>query len=240
MILSLYTGASIGTCFGQAANINFMVSKAINFSFFVILDVSENLAFAIALHKVNNVSEFFDTDHKSVLVSVGLGKLLDACLISICRQANQNCFKDHLSAEFLVRLDIFEETRNNGDLNIMWRMLEKTIVQTANKVFSKIWYNFNCFVKIWLAIDEVETSKVNGMILADRSKYCKFKIAKDTTIRKTIDQCMEKFCSDKRRMIKSILECLFYKVVLDHLVVDDELVFKPDKVKLRINKIIEE
>ncbi|KAG9302169.1 hypothetical protein G9A89_020603 [Geosiphon pyriformis] len=111
--------------------------------------------------------------------------------------------------------------------------------------------------KVWLAIDEVEASKINSMILTSVSsmdlikhlsvirkkyhkfKYCKSKIAKDTTIRKTIDQHMERFCSNKERMIKSVLKCLFYKIVLDHLVVNDELVFEPNEIKLKIDEIME-
>ncbi|KAG9306083.1 hypothetical protein G9A89_015987 [Geosiphon pyriformis] len=302
MILGLYASAFVGTCFGQAAVINSMISKTVNSSFFVILDgdfnenesqksasfkfclglglvntfdehslakattwsnsrsvervidfilVSENLASTIVLHKVDDVSEFFDTDHKSILVSIGLGGLLDAHLISICRQANRDC-----------------------DLNTMWKILKKTVIQAANIVFSKIWYNkYNCsrnkessrffklellIAKVWLAIDSVEASKIDSMVLTSissvklvkhllvirkkyqKSKYCESKIAKNTTIRKAIDCHMENFCSDKKRMIKSILEHLFCKIVLDHLVVDNELVVEPKKVMLKIDKIMEE
>ncbi|KAG9298880.1 hypothetical protein G9A89_015901 [Geosiphon pyriformis] len=144
MILSLYTSALIGIHFGQAANINFMVSKAVNSSFFMILGsnfnenefkrntsfkfclslglintfdghslikastwsnfrgvervinfifINENLVSAITLHKVNDVSEFFNTDYKSVLVLISLNELLDAHLISTCKQANQDQLK---------------------------------------------------------------------------------------------------------------------------------------------------
>ncbi|KAG9289280.1 hypothetical protein G9A89_007525 [Geosiphon pyriformis] len=141
MILSLYTSVSIGTWFSQAANINSMVFKVVNSSFFVVLGgnfnenesnksasfkfclglglvnafdrhllakaftwsnfrgvkkvidfilVNENLVSAMASYSVNGISEFFDTDHKSVSVSIGLNRLLDIYLISIYRQANQD------------------------------------------------------------------------------------------------------------------------------------------------------
>ncbi|KAG9286815.1 hypothetical protein G9A89_012365 [Geosiphon pyriformis] len=138
-ILDLYADVSASMHFGQAANINSMVSRAVNSSSFVVLGsnfnenkskknasfrfcldlslvntfnrhalanaptwdnsrgakrvidfifVSGNLVSAVALHIVNNVSRFFDTDHKLVLVSIGLGGLLDTCLISAHKQAN--------------------------------------------------------------------------------------------------------------------------------------------------------
>ncbi|KAG9300425.1 hypothetical protein G9A89_010050 [Geosiphon pyriformis] len=246
------------------------VEKVIDF-----ILVSRNLASAVALHIVNDMSEFFDTDYKLVSILIGLA------------------FADKPTET--ARSDMFEETRVNGDLNTMWKLLEEAIVQTANTVFSRIWYseydclrnkqsfkffklellvakivkcwnsgdllNFNHLIKIWLAVDAVEASKVNSMVLNDispiklikhlsvikkgycKSKYYEFKyyeskIAEDTAIRKTIDYHMENFCSDKEKIIKSILECLFHKVVLDHLVMDDELVVEPNKVKLKVDKII--
>ncbi|KAG9306907.1 hypothetical protein G9A89_000775 [Geosiphon pyriformis] len=113
------------------------------------------------------------------------------------------------------------------------------------------------FILVWLAIDGAEASKIDSIILTgvssmelikhlsiirkkyQRSKYCESKIAKDTVIRKTINRYMENFCSDKEGMIKNILECLFCKVVLDYLVVDDELVVEPKKVMLKVDKIME-
>ncbi|KAG9293612.1 hypothetical protein G9A89_005615 [Geosiphon pyriformis] len=335
MILGLYAGVSISTQFSQTADINSMISKAVNSSSFVVLSgdfnenrsnksvsfkfcldvekvidfilVSENLVSAMASHFVNGVSEFFDTDHKSVSVSIGLGGLLDTHFISVCRQANQDqwrfklkdannvqwlSFKDCSSAKFLARLDMFEEARVNSNLNTMWKLLKETIIQTVDTVFSRIWYseydclknkqsskffklellvakvvkcwnfgdllNFNHLIKIWLAVDTVKASKVDSMILNSissmelikhlsvikkeyhKSKYYKSKIVEDTAIRKAIDHHIENLCSDKGKMIKSILECPFCKVVLDYLIVDDELVVEPNKVKLKIDKIMKE
>ncbi|KAG9296645.1 hypothetical protein G9A89_002916 [Geosiphon pyriformis] len=243
--LGLYAGVLVGTCFGQAADINFMISKAVNSSFFVILGgnfnenrskrsvsfkfclslglsnsrsvekvidfifVSRNLVFTVVLHKVNNVSEFFDTNHKSVLLS----------------------FKNYSSAKLLVRSDIFESTKDNNDLNMMWKIIEKTMYSeydySRNKQSSKFFKlelliakimkfrnsgnlpNFDCLVKVRLNINKIETSMVVGIILNGaslmnlvkhllvvkkkyrKSKYCEFKIAKDMAIRKTIDHCVK-------------------------------------------------
>ncbi|KAG9298044.1 hypothetical protein G9A89_018872 [Geosiphon pyriformis] len=73
-----------------------------------------------------------------------------------------------------------------------------------------------------------------------RSKYFEFRIARNKMIRKAINKCMENFCSDKNRMIKSVLDRPFQKVVLDHLVVNNELVLEPHEVKPIVDKVIEE
>ncbi|KAG9296572.1 hypothetical protein G9A89_015164 [Geosiphon pyriformis] len=185
---------------------------------------------------------------------------------------------------------MFESTKDNNDLNIMWKILEEAVVQTVNVVFSKIWYNkYNCsrnkqsskffklelliakivkyqnsgnllnfdhFVKVWLDINKVKVFMVVGLILDGASlidlikhllvvrkryrkfKYCEFKIAEDIAIKKIIDHCIKNFCSNKKWIIRSILECPFCKVVLDHLVVDDVLVVEPNEIKLKIDKIM--
>ncbi|KAG9307784.1 hypothetical protein G9A89_023349 [Geosiphon pyriformis] len=219
IILDLYAGASIGTQFSQAANINSMVSKVVNSSFFVVLGgdfnenvfnksvsfkfclglglvntfdghllakastwsnfrgvekvidfilVNGNLVFALTSHFVNDVSEFFDTDYKSVSISIGLDGLLDTYLI-------------------------IEASKING------MVLNGVSLMELIKHLSVIRKKYR------------------------KSKYCKFKVAEDTTIKKTINHHIKNFCFNKGKMIKSILECLFYKVVLDYLVVDDEL-----------------
>ncbi|KAG9294020.1 hypothetical protein G9A89_019358 [Geosiphon pyriformis] len=276
-----------------AANINSMISKMVNSSFFVVLGgdfnkngsgksasfkfclglglvntfdghslakasiwsnskgvkkiidfilVSENLASAVASHFVNGVSEFFDTNYKSVSITIGLSGLLDIHLISIHRQANWNwwkfklkdannahwlSFKDCSSAKLLAKSDMFKEAKVNDNLNTMWKILEEAIVQTANTAFFKLFIakvvkcwnsdnilNFNCLIKIWLAIDVVKASKIDSIVLNSVSSM---KLIKH---------------------LSSILERPFHKMVLDHLVVNDELVIKPNKIKLKINKIM--
>ncbi|KAG9300521.1 hypothetical protein G9A89_002399 [Geosiphon pyriformis] len=64
------------------------VGKTIDYIF-----VGGNLSSAVAGHQVVSVSDFFDTDHKAVVVSVGLGGLLDVQLNSLRKQANKDCWK---------------------------------------------------------------------------------------------------------------------------------------------------
>ncbi|KAG9296507.1 hypothetical protein G9A89_015099 [Geosiphon pyriformis] len=73
-----------------------------------------------------------------------------------------------------------------------------------------------------------------------RSKMFESRLAKEASIRIAIEKRMENFCSNKGGMIRSVLERPFYKMVLDHLVVNDELVLEPKKIKSSVDKIMKE
>ncbi|KAG9286422.1 hypothetical protein G9A89_014588 [Geosiphon pyriformis] len=130
-ILSLYAGASMFMHFSQADKINSLIAKAVNESFFMILDgdfnedgshkcasfrkcfdlglvnalggrvakvidyifVSLSLVNAILDRSVTGVDEYFNTNHRAVAVSMGLGGLLDINLMSLCKQANKDQWK---------------------------------------------------------------------------------------------------------------------------------------------------
>ncbi|KAG9298754.1 hypothetical protein G9A89_012822 [Geosiphon pyriformis] len=62
---------------------------------------------------------------------------------------------------------------------------------------------------------------------------------RESQIRSVIDKRMESFKLDKGHTIRSVLECPFHKVTLDHLVVDDELVLEPALVKAKVDAVIE-
>ncbi|KAG9294918.1 hypothetical protein G9A89_003258 [Geosiphon pyriformis] len=53
------------------------------------------------------------------------------------------------------------------------------------------------------------------------------------------DKHMENFCSNKERMIKSVLEWSFQKVVLNYLIVNNKLVLVPEKIKSTVDCIME-
>ncbi|KAG9286509.1 hypothetical protein G9A89_014675 [Geosiphon pyriformis] len=143
-ILGLYADASLAVQFSQAGEINSIIAKTVNKSFFVILGsnfnedgsrkcasfkkcldlelinslvrspavkmptwenfrsvkrtinyvfVSPNLVNAIIRRNVLGISEHFNTDHQAVLVSLGLGGLLDMQLNSFRKQANRDRWK---------------------------------------------------------------------------------------------------------------------------------------------------
>ncbi|KAG9285321.1 hypothetical protein G9A89_010796 [Geosiphon pyriformis] len=209
---------------------------------------------AIASHKVNDVSEFFDTDYKSVSVLVGLDGLLNAHLISVYKQANQDqwkfklrnadkiqwlYFKEYFSVKLLAQSYAFGTAKNNSDLDMMWKVLKEAMIQAATRNFGDL-LNFDHLVKVWVFINEVEVFEVTGMIFKSvssanliKSKYYESKLAEDNDIRKTINCHIKNFCSDKEQIIKSILKYPFCKIVLDHLVIENKIVIGPKKIKLK-------
>ncbi|KAG9285914.1 hypothetical protein G9A89_013339 [Geosiphon pyriformis] len=133
-VLGLYAGASLGVHFRQASEVNSFIAKAVNASNFVVLDGDFNKNESGRSHWVGSVSEFFDTDHKAVMVSVGLGRLLDVQLNSLCKQANKNRwkfkikdadaskwseFRNCVSAKLLLIKDFFSDAKAGGDLDTM-------------------------------------------------------------------------------------------------------------------------
>ncbi|KAG9296647.1 hypothetical protein G9A89_002918 [Geosiphon pyriformis] len=188
VILGLYAGASAETRFGQACEINSFIAKTANFSTFIILGgdfnedrsrksgnlkfcsdlgliidyifVSKNLSSALAGHEVTSVSDFFNTDHNAVLVSVGLGGLLDSHLNSKHKQTNKDKwkfkikdvdankwshFREYSLDKFLENMVSFNNTKVNGDLNVMWKILKDVVFYSADKVFSRHWFSeFDC------------------------------------------------------------------------------------------------
>ncbi|KAG9297752.1 hypothetical protein G9A89_011267 [Geosiphon pyriformis] len=72
------------------------------------------------------------------------------------------------------------------------------------------------------------------------SKLMESKHAEESRIRQAVKKRMESFEVDRGHIIRSILECPFHKVVLDHLVVGEELVLKPKLVKSKVDVIMED
>ncbi|KAG9291585.1 hypothetical protein G9A89_022004 [Geosiphon pyriformis] len=197
-LLKLYAGVSPGVRFDQSSEVNSLIAKTVNSSFFVILGgdfnengssksasfkfcldlglvnsffshhlvgastwsnsrgvgktidyifVSSDLSSAMAGHQVVSVLDFFDTNHRAVVVSVGLGGLLDAELNSMHRQANRNHWKFKIKdADCLLLLsDVFSGAKNCGNVDAMWAVLEKVLVESANALFLRQWFSkFDC------------------------------------------------------------------------------------------------
>ncbi|KAG9301395.1 hypothetical protein G9A89_018067 [Geosiphon pyriformis] len=135
--------------------VNLGVEKTIDFIF-----VSGILSSAVVKHCVNSVSDFFDMDHKSVMVSVGLDGFLDVQLNGLHKQTNRDCwkfrikdvdsagwsrFKECSSAKMLEVKERFLDTAAGLDLDAMWSLLEKVMVNSADKIFSRHWFcDFQC------------------------------------------------------------------------------------------------
>ncbi|KAG9300419.1 hypothetical protein G9A89_010044 [Geosiphon pyriformis] len=246
----------------------------------------------MAGRKVEFVSEFFDTNHLAVLVSVGLGSLLHIHISSVHKQANRdqwkfklksvddvkwNHFKKCFSKKFMIRMVEFADMKHSSDLNAMWEILKEAVVDSADATFSRLWFNeFNYirnklssrFYRLELLMSKITKNLSLGLhsekafkicfMIDDRivamdvlyhisvvkrryqqSKYYESKVARDNSIKNAVKKCMENFCSDKRKMIKSILDQFFRKIVLDYLIVDDKLILKPLEIKTSIDTIME-
>ncbi|KAG9299499.1 hypothetical protein G9A89_020670 [Geosiphon pyriformis] len=262
VFLGLYADASAKTRFGQACEINSLIAKAANFSIFVVLSgnfnkdrykKSTSFKFCLDLELVNffskhsliktftwgnfqvtSVSDFFNTDYNAILVSIGLDGFLNAWLNGEHKQTNKN--REHSLDKFLECINMF----NN-------KILKEVVTSSADSVFSKHWFSeFNClknkqFSKFFKL--ELLVAKLVRCLSSDQkskaSKYYEFRVVRDILIRKTIDRHMETFSFNKRHMIKSVLDRLFKKVVLDHLIINDELILKPKEVKSAVNSIME-
>ncbi|KAG9287751.1 hypothetical protein G9A89_004154 [Geosiphon pyriformis] len=264
-ILDLYIGAFSETRFGQALKVNFLIAEAVNSSTFVVLggDFNENesersatFKFCLGLSLVCSVSGFFDTDYSAVSVLIGLSGLLDDCL----------------SAKLLIVANEFLGAEIHGDVNAMWTILERVVVESANKTFLKQWFSeFHCFrnkfsskfFSLELLVAKISTlNNTKACVFANlvglsekievvlrhlslvckkyrRSKIYESKVAEKASIKLAISKCIENFCFDKSSMIRSVLDWPSYKVVLDHLIVDNELILEPEKVKLNVDKIME-
>ncbi|KAG9291555.1 hypothetical protein G9A89_021974 [Geosiphon pyriformis] len=148
-------GASLRKCLGLGLNNLRGVSKVLDY-----ILVSDSLISVVVDHNVSSVLEFFDTDHLVVSMSIGLGGLLDACLNSIRKHINKDCwkfkikdadekkwahFKDLSECVLLGSLDRFKIAEDGSDLDGMWGMLADTMTASAEKFFSRHWYSeFDC------------------------------------------------------------------------------------------------
>ncbi|KAG9296330.1 hypothetical protein G9A89_014922 [Geosiphon pyriformis] len=263
---------------------SFGVEKVIDYIF-----VSGSLILAVASCRVESVTEFFDTDHRAVLVSMGLSGLLNMYLDGIHKNANKDCWKFKLknvdtdgwkhfmecsSAKFLKRSGVFHNVEHSGNLNDIWNVLRNVIIDSADMIFSRLWFSeFNSirnkassrfhglemlmFKIMDLDVDRTLLLEVRVMINGNtktedivrhisvvkkeyhKSKYYKSRVVRDESIRVAVAKYMENFYSDKERMIKSILNWPFRKVILNHLIVDDELILEPQAVKSLVDTIIE-
>ncbi|KAG9302338.1 hypothetical protein G9A89_008830 [Geosiphon pyriformis] len=117
--------------------------------------VLSNLVSVIVNHDVINISDYFDTDHRAVSVSVNLNSLLDTQLNFLHRQANKDHwkfdfkgaddakwskFKEAMIANAAMFFDGFISSTQFLDLNGIWNTIHKIMMLSANKIFRKKWF----------------------------------------------------------------------------------------------------
>ncbi|KAG9307666.1 hypothetical protein G9A89_023231 [Geosiphon pyriformis] len=130
--------ANYKKCFDLGLSNSHDVLKTNNYLF-----VSLNLVNTIVDHGVADVMDHFDTDHKAVSVSVDLGGLLDVHLISLCKQANKDCWKFNVKnandTKWLVNAAMFLNefsSATDGTFKKKW-------FKSFNSVFTKISFRFH-------------------------------------------------------------------------------------------------
>ncbi|KAG9295730.1 hypothetical protein G9A89_001747 [Geosiphon pyriformis] len=134
-ILGLYADASSETRFGQALKVNFLNTKTINSSTFVVLGgdfnknefdknariektinyifVSEHLFSAVVDHQISSVSGFFNTNYRAANKDCWKFKIRDV------DSAKWTKFKDCFFAKLLAIKDDFSDAKNYDDIDTM-------------------------------------------------------------------------------------------------------------------------
>ncbi|KAG9285846.1 hypothetical protein G9A89_013271 [Geosiphon pyriformis] len=223
------------------------IMKTIDFMF-----VFLNLVNAIVHKEVLGISEYFDMDHKAVSMSKFNFKNAD--------ENKWNNFKDVMLANVAMFSNEFTTASRFSDLDIIWNVIHKSsrfyrLELLVSKIVRAFHGNdidsFVSFMGCWYFLNNTKTLVICNLVdsgvtfncvcfvlFGTRKSYCALKLveslrAKEANIRSAIDKRMESFEINKSYSIKNVLECLFCKVVLDHLVVNDKLVLKPGLVKSR-------
>ncbi|KAG9285948.1 hypothetical protein G9A89_002368 [Geosiphon pyriformis] len=131
-----------GSLFGKEATWanSHEVAKIIDYVF-----VSSSLVNAILDHNVSGIEEYFDTDHKAVSVSVGLGGLLNAQLNLLSKQVNKdhwkyNFFKEDMLVNAVMFHDEFYAAKMSLNLDTMWSHFYQVVCLSAENVFKKKWF----------------------------------------------------------------------------------------------------
>ncbi|KAG9287065.1 hypothetical protein G9A89_023030 [Geosiphon pyriformis] len=130
--------------------------------------------------------------------------------------------------------------------SLRFHKLELLVSKIVKALHEECVANFESFIEHWVSLDDNRTSVVQSVVdsgagtddihsalFSARRSYHISKLAeslkaKEANIRSAIDKKMESFEVDKGHTIRSVLEQLFCKVVLDHLVMGDELVLEPN------------
>ncbi|KAG9296264.1 hypothetical protein G9A89_014856 [Geosiphon pyriformis] len=177
-------------------------------------------------------------------------------------------FRNAILTNAEMFFDKFTTAVKFSDLDAMWDVLHRIVVLSANKIFRKKWFKDfdSVFTKVFSKFHRLEflvlkivkvscegndfinsgatSSHVYSVLSGMKKSYYASKLAeslatKETNIRVAINKRIKGFKINKDHTIRSVLECSFRKVVLDHLVVKNKLILKPNLVKSKINIIIE-
>ncbi|KAG9294261.1 hypothetical protein G9A89_021620 [Geosiphon pyriformis] len=230
------------------------VAKTINFLF-----ISSNLVNAVVDCEVSDVAVF---------MSVDLGRLLDKWLNSLHKHANKDQWKFNFKNAGVDKWNNFKDVimankkwfKNNDHIftkgSSRFHRLELLVSKIVRAFRGGVVGSFVSLVKCWCFLDRAKALIVQDLVdfgasfdcicsalSGARKSYHALKLteslrAKKGDIKSAINKRMESFEIDKGHTIKSVLEHPFRKVVLNHLVVDNELVLEPSLVKSKIDSIM--
>ncbi|KAG9289728.1 hypothetical protein G9A89_014463 [Geosiphon pyriformis] len=137
----------------------------------------------------------------------------------------------------------FKCTRNKYSSKFF--RLELLVAKIVKSLSLGYTVDFACFLYTWSGFNKTEAFEFETLINNNvgtkvalwyltgvkkkyhKSKYYESKMARDDSIRKAIDKHMENFSSDKGCMIQSVLDQPVQKVMLNHLIVNNNLILDP-------------
>ncbi|KAG9290568.1 hypothetical protein G9A89_020938 [Geosiphon pyriformis] len=117
------------------------ITKTLNYMF-----ISSNLVGVVVNCGVDGIEDYFDTNHRTVYVSVRLGGLLDVQQIEI-------------TESMISKIpDEFVAAKQFSDLDAMWDIVRKVMVLSAGRAFRKKWFKgFDCvFNKVSFQFHKLE------------------------------------------------------------------------------------
>ncbi|KAG9284002.1 hypothetical protein G9A89_005331 [Geosiphon pyriformis] len=229
------------------------ITKTIDYVF-----VSFNLVGAMVDRGVDGIGNYFDTNYKTVYVSVRLSGLLDKYDIKDASEIKWSEFRNATAANAVIFLDEFVTAKQFSNLDVsFWfhklELLVSKLVKASRLVYGR---DFASLLDTWNKLNSVNASLIRSLFFSGtsfdaihsrlakaRKSYCSSKLleskcAEESCIRQAIERRMESFEVDKGHTIRSVLEHSFCKVVLDYLVNSGELALEPEFIKSKIDEIM--
>ncbi|KAG9307489.1 hypothetical protein G9A89_017319 [Geosiphon pyriformis] len=202
------------------------------------------------------------------VLEINLDGFLNMQLNSLCKQVNKDQwkfdFKDVVCKIMVLSAnEVFKKKWFKGFNNVFtkeslrFHKLELLVSRMVKTLHEECIINFEFLMEHWIFLDNIKTLVVQNIVdsgpgsvsvcsaffVAKRSyhtsKFAKSLRAKEANIKSAIDKRMKSFKINKGHIIRSVLKCLFCKVVLNHLVVNDKLILEPNLVKSKMDMIME-
>ncbi|KAG9288361.1 hypothetical protein G9A89_021392 [Geosiphon pyriformis] len=180
--------------------------------------------------KFSDLGTMWDVIHKIMVLSAGgvFKKRWFKGFDMVCNKESSRFYKLELLVFKLVKASRSSSSVSFVLLLDTWNNFNSTGASTVRSMFF-----------FGAKFNDICSVLAKARRLYHSSKLLEAKCAEESHIRQAITNRMESFKLDKGHTIRSVLECLFHKVVLDHLVVGDELVLEPDLVKFKMDAIME-